>query len=201
MEFISRTDAKKLGLRFYFTGKPCVSGQIAERYVVNKECRCEFCKLKSANRLQNWQKNNVDKQLDQRRRYYEQNREQILSRNSSYQSTHREKLLRYRNQWLIQNPHLTRVYSSKRRASQRQRLPAWFGELDQLVAQEAADLARIRSEQTGFEWHVDHMVPLRSKKACGLHCAANLQVIPARINLAKNNRMLFTKDLEWLAAL
>lgn len=44
---------------------------------------------------------------------------------------------------------------------------------------EAAALCRDREAATGFAWHVDHMIPLQAKEACGLHCATNLQVIPA----------------------
>jgi len=34
---------------------------------------------------------------------------------------------------------------------------------------------------------VDHIVPLSSPKVCGLHCSANLQVIPKHVNDSKGN--------------
>lgn len=38
METISRNEAKRLGLKRYFTGKPCVHGHVSERLVYNHTC-------------------------------------------------------------------------------------------------------------------------------------------------------------------
>ena len=47
MQIISRAEAKAKGLRFYFTGKPCKHGHVAERVVLNATCvECERAAMK-----------------------------------------------------------------------------------------------------------------------------------------------------------
>ena len=65
-------------------------------------------------------------------------------------------------------------------------------EFDKFAVEEALSLCALREEATGFKWNLDHIVPLNHKTACGLHVAANLQVVPASWNFKKGNRNMNT---------
>jgi 5-methylcytosine-specific restriction endonuclease McrA len=64
----------------------------------------------------------------------------------------------------------------------------FYDELTALVVKEAHELRKLRNQTTGFEWHVDHIVPLKGKEVCGLHIWSNLRVIPKVLNLRKGNK-------------
>ena len=63
-------------------------------------------------------------------------------------------------------------------------------ELTKFVTEEARKLARQRTNITGFQWHVDHVIPLNGITVSGLHVWNNLQVIPASLNYSKRNRVV-----------
>ena len=91
--------------------------------------------------------------------------------------------------WKKRNPErwisVMRSHSRARVARKLKSVPAWA---NQFVISEIYDLARRRTRATGIEWHVDHVVPLRSKIVCGLHVEHNLRVIPGSVNCSKANR-------------
>jgi len=65
-----------------------------------------------------------------------------------------------------------------------------LSEFDEFVIEEAVTLSKVRERATGVSWHIDHIVPLNHRMACGLHTAANLQVVPGAWNVKKGNRCM-----------
>jgi hypothetical protein len=75
-------------------------------------------------------------------------------------------------------------YAHKRRLQQERHIVT---ELNELAFIEACDVRNRRKALTGFDWHIDHIVPINHKSACGLHNAFNLQVVPASWNIKKKH--------------
>lgn len=217
-QVITREEAKTAGLRFYFTGDPCKHGHVAQRNVKTTACvechrqhqradrekrRAFLCKRSREDYAQRRSENPSlhEKALERRRQWYEQNKDRALEVHRRYREKNGDKVIARVRRYTEQNPHMKLEKDAKRRASVRNRIPAWFGEFDQFVMQEAADLSIRRYDATGTKWHVDHMIPLLARKVSGLHCATNLQVIPAATNLRKKNKPMFTEPGEWIGAL
>ena len=75
----------------------------------------------------------------------------------------------------------------KRRADILKRTPVWLTEDDLWMVEQAYELAALRTRLFGFDWHVDHIIPLRGKRVSGFHTIDNLQVIHAAENIKKSN--------------
>lgn len=134
--------------------------------------------------------------------YYQDNKDRIKANVANYQRNNREVIadsarVRRRTDpafveagrtrlraWKKRNPDKVNAQTAKRLAQKLRAIPSWADLRD--IADIYA-LARLRTELTGIEWHVDHTVPLNSPLVCGLHCEANLQVIPAGPNISKGN--------------
>lgn len=88
----------------------------------------------------------------------------------------RKRLYRERNRALIAS------HAAKRKAAELRAMPPWA---DREAIRCVYDRAALLTKLTGIPHHVDHIVPLRARNACGLHVASNLRVITARENVRR----------------
>jgi hypothetical protein len=83
--------------------------------------------------------------------------------------------------WARENPDRAKVHKENHRAAKLRALPSWASRIEIEAIYRTARLL-------GPDFHVDHIVPLQGDTVCGLHCEANLQIIPSDVNIAKRNR-------------
>ncbi len=155
-----RLAAKAAGLKTY-QGLPCERGHNGMRVVRNGSCV----------------------ECDQKKWYiYPAVRKRMaILRNKPEQKIKRSDQSR---RWREQNPDRASDLSAKKRTRKRKATPAWS---DPKARRDVYRLAQKMTRETGIAHHVDHIVPLKSKYVSGLHCEANLQVIPATDNMRKHN--------------
>lgn len=162
---------------------------------------CKRCKIEHT---ANWQRANPDKVRAYAKRWRRANGKIAVQRSERWRKANPERAAGYSARWRKANPELSArgaaartarwVKANPGRAAElkmrrnAQKLcatPAWANEF--FIA-EIYHLAQLRTKLTGIKWHVDHIVPLRSKRVCGLHVEHNLQVLPAAKNESKSNR-------------
>lgn len=127
-------------------------------------------KERKAAHSKTWALKNPKRQAEIKRAHYERNLDAHIAK---------------RKAWAEKNRTYFVAKCAERRGHRFKATPGWadFDEIEAFYA----DAARL-SIETGYPWHVDHAVPLKSKLVCGLHCESNLRVIPASENLSKCNR-------------
>lgn len=89
--------------------------------------------------------------------------------------------------WRLENRARKNFLDANRKARRLKATPRWA---NRFFISEIYDLAQRRTKcnSGGVSWHVDHIVPLKSKLVCGLHVEHNLRVIPGSENASKGNR-------------
>lgn len=145
--------------------------------------RCKCCHLEA-------EKANPARKSEARKQYlrdYEQKnaehikaRTQVSDRKRYLRTAEKQKL--NAREWRVNNRDrynalMCHHQSLRRQIFAQQKLSTQF-------AKEIADIYEARPD--GF--HVDHIVPLKGKKVCGLHVPWNLQYLTASENQAKGNR-------------
>lgn len=164
----------------------------AGRHGICKECRCLKAKgyrKRFADKLREVERRRSEarkpQKLDYNKRYYQANRDAIISQVKEYRAHNSGAIKVAIRRWQQRNRAKVNATCAFRHAAKLRAIPAWA---NKFFMEEAYALAKLREKCTGIKWHVDHIVPLQSRIVCGLHCEQNLRVIPAVENLSKHNR-------------
>lgn len=117
MDIISQKQAKQIGRKFYFTGKPCSKGHTSERYVSSGSCKqcmdnrqayakqyyadnAERCKA----RRRAWYKNNEEHVAEYTTSYYHANKDKLAANNKRWRDNNEGVVGERMRQWRIDNP-------------------------------------------------------------------------------------------------
>ena len=115
--------------------------------------------------------------------YRQANKERRATTAREWRTANKEKMLGLQKTWRQNNKAKVNATSKAYKETKRDN-NFIITELDKFVEQEIYELAQIRTEQLGKEWHVDHTIPLSKG---GPHAIHNLEVVPKAWNLSKGN--------------
>lgn len=126
-----------------------------------------------------YRKDNIEYYKKKGNKYRKNNKESIILYQKKYYKVNKENLLLYQKNYKINNSYKYNTHSANYRALKLNQTP-------KLTTNEKAKIALYYkiSDYMGNNWHVDHIKPLSKG---GLHHPDNLQIIPAKHNLSKNN--------------
>lgn len=204
MKLISLHDAKAEGLKRYFTGKPCRYGHVSERFVSNAGC-LECNAVKKAV----WNSNNKERNAERKRIRYAENSEHVRAvkkawnkanpegqkaRSRRWYEANKDKANEATARWRKNNLATACAAQARRRMRKIGQTPLWA---DHKSIRQIYKEARRLTQETGQQYHVDHIVPLQSDLVCGLHVESNLQLLPGLFNRAKGNRFWPDKMKEY----
>jgi hypothetical protein len=184
-----------------------IRSQRRNRDKVRERCRrwAASNKEKNSARKKEHYKNNKNKISERRKKLYEQNKElhskrkkdwywknkeKSNQRSKEYRKENLDRLRQKDRDYTKSNLDKVNAKSAKRRASKHNATPNW------LTADQLKDIQSYYSQAknlevlTGENYHVDHIIPLKGKDVCGLHVPWNLQVIKAKDNLSKSNKLI-----------
>ena len=161
-----------------------------EYYLNNKE------RIDAANKK--WQLENRDSELARLKKWKRDNKEREAASQKKWQLENKEHTAAYQKKHYLKNKELVKAKVKKWQLDNKGRYAASLAnyrakkfratvymspEMKRKVA-EVYQIAQEASITTGYDWDVDHIVPLSKG---GLHTLNNLQVVPAGWNRSKGN--------------
>jgi hypothetical protein len=177
--------------------------KLCVRCKVKKE-DLEFRQLKT--RLNSWCK---DCCKEHRKEWYQKNRKLELDKAKAYHratyADKRDHKIKKAVEWVKNNPEKYKVnakkcyennkskvmaYAGMRRALKRNAVPIWIDSVKNSLNAIYAMRDWMNLTMFGIKYEVDHIIPLKNSRVCGLHVPNNLQVITQFDNRSKQNKFL-----------
>lgn len=184
----NRAEAKALGAKHYFTGKPCKHGHIALREVKGScvECRRLEHQASYAIRKEYFAEyNRSEKGQANKRKYYEANKEVVKAKALAHPA---DKKRERRAKWEKENPEKKRAITNARRRRYRHATPKWLTAEHKKEVRELYLEAQRLIKETGRKFEVDHIEPIMGEDVCGLNVPWNMQILLKEENLKKSNK-------------
>ena len=202
-----RAAARERGDKQYDPGKVCKRGHASNRFVGNNDC--VTCSAERASRYyeankekvqansERWRQNNLDRHRENARRNGRENAEAKRVAAKEYREKQPERFRAARDAWYARNSCLVKSRAKewakdnqlKVRAIQAANRAARMHARLRLSDEQKAWMILIY-ETTPVGWEVDHIVPMRGKKVCGLHVPWNLQHLDKSSNAKKHNKFI-----------
>ncbi len=198
----SPEDAKRRGLKYYFTGRPCKRGHVSKRTAKGASCMQCACVREKERRLANPDRakevdrrhhaKNKEKNNRHSKSYHAKNRDNCLGRMRRWHAKNKQKANARAKAWRAKNPDSVNLYNHRRKARIR-------GHGGTFTSADIAAIKRLQNGKCAFFSHcgqqlmigkkrnyqIDHIKPLFRG---GTHDRANLQLLCPGCNLSKHDR-------------
>lgn len=136
-----------------------------------------------------YRESNKERLAEYNKQYHEINKEYLIEQMKHYREANKEYLAEQVRIYHKANPAKLNAINAKRRAAKLQATPRWLTSEDFKQIEDFYRKAQNLKLVTNEKYHVDHIIPLQGENVCGLHVPWNLQVIPAKENLSKSNKL------------
>ena len=167
--------AKEINKKSYEKNREKALSQKSEYYKENRDKILEYKK--------EYHENNKEKRnaygRNYHKKYYIDNKESISNRTKAWSEENKERIKDRRRNYYTMNKGLFNANVMERNALKIKATPSWY---------EKESVIDLYNKAKLLNMSVDHIVPLRSKLVCGLHCIDNLQLMTLEDNRSKGNR-------------
>jgi len=156
-----------------------------------KEYKAEWHQLNKARMNANARidyKENKEKYAKLGKQRYQEKKEIITKQNKEWAKKNPEKVKESARKWANDSKNRAKRNVAKSRYRLQKSRTSKFELNNDKNTLKVFALSRKKTIETGRQYHVDHIIPLRGKGVSGFNIAGNLRVVLAHTNISKNDR-------------